>query len=386
MYFYKSFFTDSVMFKVLTFLLLVAFGMVDLSLPARLAREELTDPSQGKDLHEDEDYLSHHSVNKETDPPQSRITSRLNKKKSPISRTILHEAIEKQNQSVQVTSIADVISSKTDISKNSSPSNNQINRNNEKKTQEKNSVTNSEALYAFTAQLSSHTQVSQGSVVIFDDASVNQGEMYFNNSGYFVCPDNDVYMFVWTLRMTSTSSSRCLTSFTVGVEDIKYGPKTSYHSGYSSGTSQMAAVVRCRSSPLTGIAVVSGINPAPTYYGSGFSTFSGYRLASVESAVGFTVELSSDRPVFPGSRIMFNRVITNFGGMYDAEHGYFECPDSGIYSFTVTTHFPESDNQWSVSKLVFDGQTIIHGPITYWATEDTDSGSSSETCSSVPTK
>ena len=99
----------------------------------------------------------------------------------------------------------------------------------------------------------------------------------------------------------------------------------------------------------------------------------------MESAVGFTVELSSDTPLFPGSRFFFDKVITNFGGMYDAEHGYFECPDSGIYSFTVTTHFPESDNQWSVSKLIFDGQTIIHGPITYWATEDTDSGLSSVT-------
>ena len=56
-------------------------------------------------------------------------------------------------------------------------------------------MTNSEALYAFTAQLSSDTQVSQGSVIVFDDVSVNEGEMYFDRSGYFVCPDNGVYMF-----------------------------------------------------------------------------------------------------------------------------------------------------------------------------------------------
>ena len=180
--------------------------------------------------------------------------------------------------------------------------------------------------------------------------------------------------------MAGSSDSRCLASLTVGGEDIKYGPQTSYYSVCHSGTSQMTAVVQCRSSPLTGIAVVSGINPAPTNYGSGgYSTFSGYHLASMESAVGFTVELSSDRPLFPGSRIRFDNVITNFGGMYDAEHGYFECPDSSIYSFTVTTHFPEYDNQWSVSKLVFGGETILHGPITFWATEDTDSGSSSVT-------
>ena len=179
--------------------------------------------------------------------------------------------------------------------------------------------------------------------------------------------------------MTSSSSSRCLTSLTIGGEQIKYGPKTSYEPGIISGTSQMTTVIQCHSSPLTAVTVVSGNTPAPTYYGSSRSAFSGYRLGPVESAVGFTVELSTDTYLFPGGRIMFDKVISNFGDLYDVQQGSFRCPDSEIYSFTVSANFPVFENQWSVSKLILDGETVLQGPITYWATSVMDSGSSSVT-------
>ena len=154
------------------------------------------------------------------------------------------------------------------------------------------------------------------------------------------------------------------------------GQKATYNSaiGQYSGVSQMTAVVQCSSSPVI---VVSGSNPAPTYHS--YSFFSGYHLAPVESAVGFTVELSTDTYIFPGGRIFFDKVISNFGGQYNIQHGYFKCPDSGIYAFTISASFPEFENQWSVSKLVFDGETVLQGPITHWATEADDSGSSSVT-------
>ena len=233
-------------------------------------------------------------------------------------------------------------------------------------------------MYVFTASLSSDRDVSQDSIIIFHDVAINEGDMYFDTNGLFVCPDDGIYMFVWSVTMAAGSSSRCLTSLTMAGEEIKYGPKTSYLSGSTSGVSHMTAVIQCSSAPLAAVAVVSGINPCPTYMGFGYSTFSGYRLASVETAVAFTAELSSDRPLFPGSKIVFDRVISNFGEYYNAQHGYFRCPDSSIYSFTISAHFPEHDNQWSVSKLVFDGETVLQC-ITYWATADTDSGSSSVT-------
>ena len=179
--------------------------------------------------------------------------------------------------------------------------------------------------------------------------------------------------------MDYRSSSRCLTSLTMGGEEIKFGPKTRFYSGLFSGVSQMTAVIQCRCNPLAAVTVVSGTSPAPLYYGELYSAFSGYRLAPVESAVGFTVALSNDTHLFPGGRILFDKVISNFGRYYDDQHGYFRCPDNGIYTFTTSASFPVFQNQWSVSKLVFDRETILQGPITYWAAPAADSGSSSVT-------
>ena len=258
------------LFKAQPYLIIICCGMVAQILPHHLGEEDLTDPSQEKDLDlqtiNNED-LNPHTVNfMNKEIPYPRADSHLNKQEDTISYPRQDEAIKNQNQSRQVPSNADGFSSKTGTSKNSSLENNLIEKDNDKETQQEKTMRKSNTVYAFTAELSSNTDVSQGSVIIFDRVSVNEGEMYFNNSGYFVCPDNGVYMFAWTVMMVSSSSSRCLTSLTVGGEDIKYGPKTSYYSGRHSGTSQMAAVVHCRSSPLTGVAVVSAIIPAPSYY------------------------------------------------------------------------------------------------------------------------
>ena len=373
-------FSDSMMtaFKVLTFLIIISCYMVTLIFAHRLSKDELTDRSQEKDL--DLETIKHednpHAMT--MDIPYPRAASHLSQKKDLHFHPSRQEAIKKQKQSGQVTGTTDVFASKADFSMNSYPTKSLFSKDNEKTSPQKQIPNNSDNVYAFCAFLSSITEVSEGSVIIFDYVPVNEGKMYFNTTGYFMCPDSDVYVFVWTVLMAEGSRSRCLTSLKIGGEEIKKGPKTSYNPGVYSGTSQMTAVVQCRSSPLTGIAVASDINPAPTFAGLA-PTFSGFRLASIKSAVGFTAELSVDTPLFPGGRIMFDKVITNFGGMYKAEQGYFECPDNGTYSFTVTTHFPNCKNQWSVSKLVFGGETILHGPMTYWATEADDSGSSSVT-------
>ena len=234
---------------------------------------------------------------------------------------------------------------------------------------------------AFSAQLSNHTWISSGSVILFNDVLVNVGEMYFGTSGQFVCPDDGAYLLVWSIKMSAYSSSRCFTSLVMAGVDIKQGPKTSwYESVYTSGVSQTAAVVQCRSSPLTAITVVSQASPEARYLAEESTSFSGFRLSPKDSPIGFTAELSLDIYASSGMRIPFKRVVTNSGGYYDGEHGFFECPDNGIYVFIVSLHLPQSSlNAWSVSKLVFDGDAIFIGPMTYRTTSSNDTGVSSAT-------
>ena len=233
-------------------------------------------------------------------------------------------------------------------------------------------------VYAFTAELSEEKQVSDGSPVIFNNVLVNEGGMYVNNRGQFICPDDGVYMFIWAVKPFVNSSSRCIVSLSMGSLDIKYGPKTSIYrsDSYWNGNSKMITVLQCRLEPISAVTVVSRVNPAPTFQGY-YSTFSGYRLSSIEAAIGFTAELSQDVYLFPGGRIFFDKVVSNIGGKYHDEHGFFECPDDSIYSFTISAHCPEYPNQWSVTQLVFDREVVMQGPITYWSTTSEDSGSSS---------
>ena len=231
---------------------------------------------------------------------------------------------------------------------------------------------------AFSAQLSTSTEVSEGSPIMFDNIVINEGGRYVNTSGQFICLDDFVYVFMWSLKPTGSSSNRCLASLSQQGNEVKHGPRTSIHSPSSNynGNSHMQVAAQCQSNPVAAFTVVSGINPGPTYSGV-YSSFSGFRLGSLETAVGFTAELSQDAYLFPGYRIFFDNVISNFGGHFNSVHSYFRCPDDGVYSFTVSTHYPEGSEQWSVANLMFDKRVLLHGPITYRATADTDSGSSS---------
>ena len=169
-------------------------------------------------------------------------------------------------------------------------------------------------VYAFTAELSEEKQVSAGSHVIFNNALVNEGGMYFNNSGQFVCPDDGVYMFIWAVKPYVNSSSRCIVSLSMGSLDIKYGPKTNIYRSDSSwnGNSEMITVLQCRHDPTYAVTVVSMINPAPTFQ-SFYSTFSGYHLSSIEAAIGFTAELSQDAYfVFLVVEFFFDKVVSKY--------------------------------------------------------------------------
>ena len=215
----------------------------------------------------------------------------------------------------------------------------------------------------------------------FDREFVNVGELYFPNSGQFLCQDSSLYVFIWSLLKVSVpevEGMRCISKLRVGGTDQKYGPKTSYYSTTWSGYAEMMSVLQCTVSPPTAITVRtapwSQTIPAATY--RKYSTFIGFKL---HTTIAFTAELSKNRYVFPDGRIVFDNVLSNFGGHYRHVHGYFLCPDNGVYVFSVSTQTTDPSTPWSVSRLMKEEVVVVQGPITYIATEDYDSGSSSTT-------
>ena len=240
-------------------------------------------------------------------------------------------------------------------------------------------------VYAFTAQLSADRDFSRETPIIFDQTLQNVGNLYFNTTGQFPCVDEAIYVFLWTAsRHLSGSQEQVSTSLRVGGEILKYGPKSSYLSGFISGNSQMVSLVQCRTSVPTAVTVIAAQETVPdTWLRAGLNSFSGFRLSRAENTIGFTAELSSDVPIYPGGRIVFDQDIYNFGNHYERQHGYFRCPDHSIYSFTVTTHSPQTTThqyQWSTSRIIFANDTdrfVYYGPMTFASTSSHSSDSAS---------
>ena len=191
--------------------------------------------------------------------------------------------------------------------------------------------------YAFSADLLSTTKIAPGSTIVFDRVMTNVGGLYFNTSGQFACPDQGLYVFLWSIWQPSNENvgMQCITTLRQGGTDQKDGPKTSYYSTSNSGITQMMAVLPCITSPPTAVTVASvqwsETVPISVYHAE--SMFSGFKLSS---SIAFTVKLSQNQYVFDGGRIMFDQVLTNSGGYYDDINGFFKCPDDGVYVFGVS--------------------------------------------------
>ena len=244
------------------------------------------------------------------------------------------------------------------------------------------SPSHAQDIVAFSAQLSQHVMLLPGSVVRFDNIRANVGGFYFNNSGQFGCPDEGLYVFIWSALKNGSEDldgMRCILKLMRGASDAKFGPKTNFYtSAHFSGVAQMTAIVQCATTPLTAITVVTvpwdGSQASSLY--ERYTTFSGFRLTS---SIAFTAELLHDQYLFPGSRLMFDNVLSNYGGHYHPLHGLFLCPDNGIYVFTLSVHTLDAETPWSVARLMLEGEVIIQGPITYLTTASHDSGSASTT-------
>ena len=184
---------------------------------------------------------------------------------------------------------------------------------------------------------------------------------------------------MWSLRKANVAElpgMRCITNLQKGEADVKFGPKTNYRSTVTSGVPEMTVVIQCSVPAAVTVVVApwSETPGTPTFFYPQQTTFSGFRL---QHPVGFTVELSETQLLIGGSRIRFDKIVSNFGSYYDSVNDYFRCPDDGLYAFSVSAHTVDPSTPWSVSRLMMNNEQVLQGPITYRATESYDSGSAS---------
>jgi len=229
---------------------------------------------------------------------------------------------------------------------------------------------------AFSAEMSQEREINDDITVVFSKSLLNEGDLYYSPYGQFVCVDDAIYVFLWsTINMKGTKARNTLVLQKTG-QDIKYGPRASAHSSKTSGVATMLTVTNCRTYPPTAISVRTAEEAS---YAGHYTTFSGFRLASSASkAIAFTAELSHNVKVFPDQRIVFDKVLQNYGHAYNPMHGYFRCPDAGTYAFFMSTQTPyDAKSQWTQTTLMMDGSAVMYGPETYRAINSAHSGSAS---------
>ena len=130
---------------------------------------------------------------------------------------------------------------------------------------------------AFHAHLSSYIEVADGGIIVFDEAPTNEGGFYNTEFGVFLCPDNQLYAFIWSLTATSEADSRELEAVLVMNGDvIKVGPRSSKMIANPT-TSSTQVVVRCQQSQGIMLEAVSNIS-SPIGIDYAHSSFVGFRL------------------------------------------------------------------------------------------------------------
>ncbi|XP_062610535.1 cerebellin-3-like [Saccostrea cucullata] len=82
--------------------------------------------------------------------------------------------------------------------------------------------------------------------------------------------------------------------------------------------------------------------------------------ATNRQVIAFTSCLgySSPRVFGPHQTIIFDRVILNEGGSYDARHGVFRAPVSGVYQFIVTFIMVQHQTAWI--EIIKDGVQLVY--------------------------
>jgi len=302
---------------------------------------------------------SHVAANK----PESHESSA----KSPVDESSVKSPVNESSAESQ----SHESSAKSPVQKPSDESTNEV--------QEANGKEVDATMYAFSANLAANTSYSDETTMVFGTVLANIGGLYINNSGQFVCPDDGLFVFMWSIQKADSlgyPNMRCITSLRQSNVIFKNGPKTTYYSTVPSGSTEMMTVLQCTQLTAVTIVTESWSDSEQLSAFDSKSSFSGFKL---QSSIAFTAEVSTPQDLFPDGKVIFGRVLADFGDNYDPIHGFFRCPDDGIYAFSVSAYTTNSTTPWSVSRLMKEGQLVVNGPITYIATATIDSGSSSIT-------
>ena len=123
-----------------------------------------------------------------------------------------------------------------------------------------------------------------GEIIVFDEVHVNYGGFYSPEDGVFVCPDDEVYFFCWSVaidseRLQGAGEAR----LTMDGEEVKLGPRTSQilsQSYMGGGSSSTQAIVQCEEGRgITVQAVVS--DSIIMRFQQRYSNFMGFRLPKI---------------------------------------------------------------------------------------------------------
>ena len=128
---------------------------------------------------------------------------------------------------------------------------------------------------AFTTVMTTNQtiDVSQQPLV-FDETITNIGNAFDRVLNAFICPDDDFYMFTWTVVASGNSGGQV--NLYMDGASIKQGLLTGIGGGETTGTSTMSHVQQCTSGSLLQIAPSSG-SVSRVFLGE-YVYFSGYKI------------------------------------------------------------------------------------------------------------
>lgn len=88
------------------------------------------------------------------------------------------------------------------------------------------------------------------------------------------------------------------------------------------------------------------------------------QVISQNGFVGFTVQAFSHRNYTDGEIVVYEEVVTNYGGHYDPSAGIFTCPVTGYYLFSLSTMNP--GGQTTATRLLVGSYELLYT----WARDD----------------
>ena len=197
-----------------------------------------------------------------------------------------------------------------------------------------------EAPIAFTVELSQDQYLTAGSKIRFDQVLYNFGDHYDVINHSFKCPDDGVYVFSISTHTKDPATPWSVSRLMIQGELVAQGPITYIAtSSYDSGSASSNAVLQC----TQGFSVYVEAQVAHDFilnsYASELTAFTGYKLYDVvEGATAFMAVMSSNFTIsYENQPVIYDEIITNVGGAFDASASRFICVDNDYYLFTWTT-------------------------------------------------